>query len=133
MSDSRTARVPRAKAKVYLNRATELLKAVDWALGSSNPDAAAGSAIHGGIAAADAFVIFFHGLRSKGTDHHEAIGLVRRCSSPRSDDVARHLQQLLDRKNEVEYEDREVEMRDARELATHARRLVDLVRSEFDE
>jgi hypothetical protein len=115
---------------VYLKRATELLKAVDWGLETSNPDAAAGNAIHAGIAAADAFVIHVLAMRSKGTDHHEAVGLVRRSPSPRSGDVARHLQQLLDRKNEVEYEDREVDMKDARDLAKHARRLVDLARLE---
>lgn len=127
----RTVRVTRVRSKVYLARATELLKAVDWAISTSNPDAAAGNAIHAGIAAAEVFVIHFLAMRSKGTGHHEAIGLVKRCSSPRRSEVARHLQLLLDRKNVIEYDDRMIEMKDARELDERAHRLVDIALSEL--
>jgi hypothetical protein len=76
MPPARTLEVTRTRAAVYLARAERLLEAVDWALKVNNPDAAAGKAIHGGIAAADAFLIFHLGLRGNDTDHTAVIGLI---------------------------------------------------------
>jgi hypothetical protein len=131
MSPARTVAVPRARARVYLARAGRLIEAVDWALTAQNADAAAGSAIHCGIAAADSFLIFHLGLRGADTDHRAVVGLIARCSSPRKDAIGHHLVALLTRKNEVEYEDSAVGIGDAQELAQHAHRLLDLVRTEL--
>ena|SRR5579863_4881635 len=131
MPPARTVVVARPRARVYLARAVRLLEAVDWALGVQNADAAAGSAVHCGIAGADAFVIFHLGLRGNDTDHNAVVSLIARCSSPRKDAISRHLMALLTRKNEVEYEDRAVGMADARELAQHAHRLLESVRTEL--
>jgi hypothetical protein len=130
MTDPRRVDVPRSRVKVYLARAGALLKGVDWGLEESNPDVAAENAIHAGIAAADAFLIFHVGFRSSARSHHETLLLLVQTEAAPRGEVAHHLQRLLNRKNEVEYEDRSTSIGDAKELAKHARRLVELVRAE---
>jgi HEPN domain-containing protein len=115
---------------VYLRRAEELLKAVDWGLAEGKPNVAAINAVQSGVSAADAYVVFHLGMRSAATDHREVVGLIARCPSESKADVGRHLQRLLDKKNEVEYQDREVALADSKDLARHAHRLFEAVRAE---
>jgi HEPN domain-containing protein len=128
---SRTTDVPRARSRVYLRRAEELLKAVDWGLSEGKSNVAAINAVQSGISAADAYVVFHLGIRSSATHHPEVVGLVARCPAETKAEVGRHLQRLLDRKNEVEYQDREIALADAKDLARHAHRLYDAVRAEL--
>ena len=92
---------------------------------------AAINAVHAGISAVDAFVADQLGRRSAGSDHHEALALIASSPSSSRSAIGQHFQRLLDRKNEVEYQDREVTIADARELARHAHRLFDAVRAEL--
>ncbi|HKN06698.1 MAG TPA: hypothetical protein VJ021_03700 [Thermoplasmata archaeon] len=127
MAESRVEVLPKARAKVYLRRAENLLKTMEWAEREQNPDGVAINAVQTAISLGDAFTVFFLQERSRGQDHHEVVGLATRCKSPAAAEVGQSLHRILYRKNEVEYEGREVLLSDARELAKQVRRLSSLV------
>jgi HEPN domain-containing protein len=129
----RTADVPRGRSRVYLRRAEQLMEGVDWGIEQDNASVAALNAVHASISAVDAFLVHRLGRRSSGLDHHESLRLVASSKSPAKREIGQHLQRVLDKKNEVEYQDREVTLGDARELAKHAHRLLDAVRKQLDE
>ena len=108
------------------------MKAVDWGIEQGNPSAVADAAVQASISAVDAFLVHHLGKRSGGTDHHESLNLVASSNSPAKREIGQHLQRVLDRKNEVEYQDRDVTRDDAKELTKHARRLLDTVRKQID-
>lgn len=114
MAPLRVANVPRVRAQVYLRRAEELLKAVDRGLDQELANVGAVNAVQAAISATDAFLVRHLGQRSTGSDHHEAITLLASVLSPSRREVGHHLQRVLNRKNEVEYQDRDVTLRDAR-------------------
>lgn len=131
MVSARTSDVPRTRSAIYLRRAQELLRAVDWGTVQGLPNVVAVNSVQASISAVDAFLVQELGQRSTGTDHHEVLNLVASSDSPRRREVAQHLQRVLDRKNEVEYQDREVTLRDGIELSKHAHRLVDIVQRQL--
>ncbi|HEY6239028.1 MAG TPA: HEPN domain-containing protein [Thermoplasmata archaeon] len=131
MPRRRSADVPRARSGVYLRRAEELLKAADWGLEQRLANVGAVNAVQAGISATDAFLVHHLGQRSTGADHHEAMGLLAMVTGAGVREIGQHLQRILDRKSEVEYQDREVTLNDAKELTKHARRLLVRVQSEL--
>jgi HEPN domain-containing protein len=127
MPSRRRADVPRGRTSVYLRRADELLRAADWGLEHKFANVGAVNAVQSAISATDAFLVHHLGQRSTGGDHHEAMGLLASVTSAETREIGRHFQRILNRKSEVEYQDREVTLADALELATHAHRLLDRV------
>ena len=123
MFESRAEVLPKARSKVYLRRADNLLRTMEWAEKEQNPDGVATNAVQAAISLGDAYTVFFLQRRCRGQDHHEVTGLVTRCKSSDSRAVAESLHRILGRKNEVEYEGREVRLTDARQLAKQVRRL----------
>jgi HEPN domain-containing protein len=109
------------------------MQAVDWGIEQGNANAVAVAAVQASISAVDAFLVHHLGKRSGGTDHHGSLNLVASSSAPAKREIGQHLQRVLDRKNEVEYQDREVTLADAKELAKHAHRLLDIVRKQLEE
>ncbi len=107
------------------------MKAVDWGIDSGNASVAAVNSVQAAISATDAFLVHHLGKKSVGTDHREVLTLVARADSSVKRDIGKHLQRILDRKNEVEYQDREVTLADAKELQKHAHRLLGAVRQTF--
>jgi len=129
MADARVEVLPKTQSRVYLRRAANLLKTMEWAEEERNPDGVATNAVQAAIGLGDAYTVFFLQRRSRGQDHHEVVGLVARCQSSNAAEVGQLLQRILNRKSEVEYQAREVDLRDAREVARHVRKLSALVRS----
>jgi hypothetical protein len=131
MSPPRTTDVPPRRSQVYLRRAEQLVRGVEWGIGEGNASVAAVCAVQGSISAVDAYLVHQLGKRSSGTDHYESLKLLAGSTSPAKQEIAQHLQRVLDRKNEVESQDRDVTLGDAKDLAKHARRLLDAVRREL--
>ena len=127
----RTVAVPKPKATVYLHRARNLLEAMENAEERKNNDAVATSGIQATIAFADAFTIARLGLRCRGQDHQEVVGLISRVGTERAADLAAKVQAVLNRKTEVEYGDREVSSADANRIARAVREISQLVALEF--
>lgn len=103
----------------YLAKAEEFLRS---ALDNANTrrwNAAALSAIHVGIAAADAVLVFERGLRSASQRHEDVLDLLAGPGADRSSALA-HLRRILARKNVVEYESRLFSRGEAEEIVRHA-------------
>jgi hypothetical protein len=98
----------------------------------SNPDGVATNAVQAAVALGDAYTICFRKERCRGQDHHEVLALIARCKAPNAGEVGSNLSRILDRKSEVEYEDRAVNLKDARELARRTRTLSVLVHAEVE-
>jgi hypothetical protein len=128
MTNLRVELLPRSRAVVYLRRADNLLKTMEWADREENPDGLATSAIQAAIALGDAFTISFLQRRSRGQDHLEVLLLIRQCKAASAPVVSRLLQRVIVRKEDVQYKSREVQLHDARELAKHTRALNAVVR-----
>jgi hypothetical protein len=131
MAAGRVEVLPKSHAGIYLRRAANLVKTMEWAEEVRNVDGTATNAVQAAIALGDAFTVFFTGQRSRGQDHHEVISLVARCKSTSAPEVGSLLQRILDRKAEVEYEGRDVKLSEARELAKRVRRLFAVVTREM--
>jgi len=108
------------------------MKGVEWGIEQGNARVAAANAVQASISAVDAFLVHQLGKRPSGTDHHESLRLVASSRSPSKREIGQHLQRVLDRKNEVDYQDREVTLGDAKELVKHALRLLDMVRKQIE-
>lgn len=129
MTAPRVEILAKSRAAVYLRRAENLLKVMDVADTAGNPDAIATNAIQAGIALGDAFTVSMLQRRSRGQDHGEVVLLIRQCSCPATSEIAKLIQQILNRRTAILYASEEVTLRDARELARFARKLHSVVRT----
>lgn len=92
----------------YMRKAQECLDAARDASAKQNNNAAVINAIHCGISASDALLVFFKGIRSSGQNHNETISLLRTLDFNKEEmnNKTRQLQHLLQIKNAAEYEER---------------------------
>lgn len=132
MPQTRVQVLPQSKALVYLARADNLLVTMELAERESNPDGVATCAVQAAVALGDAYTIYFRKERCRGQDHHEVLALIARCQTPNAGEVGSTLSRILDRKGEVEYAERAVILRDARELASRVRALRALIYAEVE-
>lgn len=121
-------REDRAAHANYLAKAEEFLRSALENVASRRWNAAALSAIHAGIAGADAVLVFERGLRSAGERHEDVLDLLGGPGQDRSSALA-HLRRVLARKNVIEYESRLFSQREAEEIVQHAERFLGWVRS----
>lgn len=112
-------REERAAHVNYLAKAEEFLRAALDNAASRRWNAAALSAIHAGIAAADAVLVFERGMRGAGQRHEDVLDLLVGPGADRSSALA-HLRRILGRKNVVEYESRLFSQREAEDVVQHA-------------
>ena len=112
----------------YLAKAEEFLRSALDNIASRRWNAAALSAIHAGIAAADAVLVFERGVRSVSQRHEDVVDLLTGSGTDRSAALA-HLRQMLTRKNAVEYESRLFSQQEAEEIVRHAERFLAWVRN----
>jgi hypothetical protein len=82
------------------------------------------AAIHAGISSVDAYLAGVYGLRSASREHAESARLLRELGGGPVAERASALERLLARKTLVEYEDRLVTPREAREAFARAERMV---------
>ncbi len=123
--------VDKWKAKsVYLARAEQYGRAMNFCLNSRDWDACGGNAIHCVISAADAFCIHFKAQRYKGADHREAIEFFR--SLIRSEEhkrASQRLAELLRIKTDAEYGDRNLSEKEAGQAKLSAERFLAYVKA----
>jgi HEPN domain-containing protein len=112
----------------YLAKAEEFLRSALENVASQRWNAAALSAIHAGIAAADAVLVFERGIRSVSQRHEDVLDLLVGPGGDRSSALA-HLRRILARKNVVEYESRLFARREAEEVVQHAERFLGWART----
>ena len=114
----------------YLKKSAEFHEAMQECLSKGKWNAVGLNAIHAGISAADALLVFFHGMRSTSPKHDDIIKLVTSLISHRdvSSNIS-HLRNLIGMKNIVEYEVRLIDRQEALSLAKHATRFFEWVTS----
>jgi HEPN domain-containing protein len=123
----RVTALSKQKAAVYLRRARNLLAAATLAEDRKNWDGVAVASVQATISFADAFTVRTLGLRSHGQDHGEVVPLISRVSTEAASELARCVQTVLNRKNDVEYGAREVSANDARQILRVARKIEAIV------
>lgn len=114
---------PRHDAVIALAKCREFTEAAQNELGACRWDSAGLSAIHAGIAAADAALIASAGVRSISRDHGAVLSLLEDQVPEYSAGQRRQLAGLIKMKNQVAYEQRMLEEIEARQLVDHATRL----------
>ncbi len=115
----------------YLKKAREFAAAMDTALQEEHWNATGLAAVHAAISAGDALLAAFVGIRSAEQDHRQIVTLLADHLGNVGVQAARHVQRVIAKKNLVEYEERLVRRADALQMATHVRRLMDLVKSKI--
>jgi HEPN domain-containing protein len=124
----RSRREERAAHTRYWAKAEEFLRSALDNVASRRWNAAALSAVHAGIAAADAVLVYERGLRSVSQRHEDVVDLLAGPGSDRSSALA-HLRRILARKNVVEYESRLFSRQEAEEIVQHAERFLSWARA----
>jgi hypothetical protein len=85
--------------------------------------------IHSTISACDALTVAYIGQRWSGQDHAGLRDLVESLNLPADSSVLKQISDILDKKNQVEYESREFTSGEARSLEKQASRVLDWVRA----
>lgn len=126
----KTATVSKSDYSNYLKKAAEFHETMQDGLSQGKWNAVGLNAIHTGISAADALLVFFHGMRSTSPKHDDIIKLIVSLITHRDIKTnAQHLRNLINMKNIVEYEVRLIDRHEALILSKHATRFFDWVRS----
>ena len=125
-----TRSIDKAQYQNYWKKAVELREASRHCMVSRKWNAAAFNAIHASISANDALLVFFHGLRSRGPKHDDAVKLLSLyIKHEKTSSNAAHLKKLLTLKNVVEYESRLFTQGEAQKITRHAERFMEWVES----
>lgn len=123
---SRTRPVTRAEVRSFLGKAEEWLETAKEAMEHQRYTAAAGTAIHAGINAADT-ICGARLARRSAEAHHEAVAMLRTIPHLGTE-AANHLSRLLQKKHKAEYDPSPISASDARTAIDQAEKLVRLAR-----
>ena len=126
----KTAPVHKSDYSNYVKKAVEFHGAMQESLSGGKWNAVGLNAIHAGISAADALLVFFHGVRSTSPKHDDIIKLMTSLISHKDiKSQATHLRSLIYMKNIVEYEVRLIDRHEALALSKHASRFLEWVQA----
>jgi hypothetical protein len=120
---AQTRPAPASDAAAYLAKAREFLRAAADSHELGNLIAAAGNAVHAGIAAADAIAARRAASVWRG-EHAQAAGHLERSADVDGREAARHLRRLLPLKNRADYDPDPVAPAEARAALQAAERIV---------
>lgn len=116
----KTAKVEKQLYINFLKKALEYRDTMRGSISSNNWNAASLNAIHAGISANDAVLVFFHGLRSISPKHEDAVNLLRELiKDDKVKENATHLSKLIFAKNMVENESRLFSQSEAYSISKH--------------
>lgn len=126
----KTTTVSKSDYLNYLKKADEFHDAMRDSLSKGKWNAVGLNAIHSGISATDALLVFFHGIRSTSPKHDDIIKLAISLISHRDMRTnVSHLRNLITMKNVIEYEVRLIDRHEALMLSKHATRFLEWVKS----
>jgi len=127
---SKNSRVRPATAqdgRIALQKAQQFAEAAKSELAHERWDSAGLNAIHSGICAADAILIYTAGVRCASQDHENVSTLLLRSVPSFKGSPRTQLLGLLKMKNTVAYEQRLITQREASDLVTSATRFLSWV------
>lgn len=124
MARGKTRSVKASDAAAYLAKAEQFLDTMEQALQARQWDSAGLQAVHSVISASDALLAYYGGVRSVEPDHREVAGLLQDILGKEAAAAIRHVSRVIAKKNVVEYEQRRLTKKEAREMAEHASRFI---------
>ena len=113
-----------AAAKLYHAKAREFAEAMRNSLAAGQWDTAGLSAVHAVISAADALLAAYGGVRSAEADHRAAARLLEEVMGNAAASASRHISFVIAKKNVIEYEQRRLFEKEARDIAEHTERFL---------
>jgi hypothetical protein len=116
--------VPKARYRVYRDRANEFATQMDRAAAESAWSSVGLLAVHTVISACDALTVEQAGRRWSGQDHSGIVGMVESLDLPDTKKVLRQISDVLEMKNQVEYESRPFTERESEDLRLAAARIL---------
>lgn len=128
--EPQTRRVDKSKASTFWSRAQQCAVAMDDALEKGHWEAAGINAVHCAISANDEVLVALRGIRPASQDHKDAVRvLLSQFKEEDAQSAAKRLGTILSKKSRVEYEQKRMTEREAREIALDAQRFFEWVRS----
>jgi uncharacterized protein (UPF0332 family) len=121
----RIRKVGAPETRRAISLAKECLESAEHALASSRWHVAGFTAIHAGVAAADAALGAAAGFRSASPDHHAVVRMLRESVEGFPASASRQITGLLQQRTAVMYDSRVVTEAEARALVDQARRFVE--------
>ena len=109
----------------FFAKAREFMDTMEQALAASQWDSVGLQAVHTVISASDAVAVYYGGVRSAEPDHRAVVGLLEDILGSDIAAASRHVSNVIAKKNTVEYEQRRLTAKEARDMAEHARRFVE--------
>lgn len=110
-----TTAVPKEHCRDYAGKAQQGFRVMQWCLQDREWDSVLLNGVHASINLSDAISVFQIGQRSTGKDHRDAISLLTQAlpNNKMIKKNAARLLEILDCKNEVEYEPRRFKEKEA--------------------
>lgn len=124
---ARTEPLPKSRHLVYLARAKEFSGQMERASSEKAWNSVGLLGVHSVISACDALTILFAGRRWSGQTHGGVLGMVRDLNIPNADAALRQVADVLEMKNQVEYEARVFTEGEALALKRRSERILNWV------
>jgi hypothetical protein len=127
--------VDRVMYSNYLKKAIENYEGAVQTLKNSAYNAAAVSAVHSAISAADAYCVSSLGLRCTSARHEDAADLIMEIPGNKNEKtlISKKFKMIVSIKNMAEYEERLVKPKEAEKAVAEAGELLRLIKSELKE
>lgn len=121
---ARTEPLPKSRYLVYLQRAKEFSGQMERAASDRAWNSVGLLGVHSVISACDALTVRLGGRRWSGQSHSGVLDVVRDLNLPDPDPLLRQIAEILELKNQVEYEDRVFTEKEALELKRTSERIL---------
>jgi hypothetical protein len=123
--ERKTRAVDKGRYKAFFAKARDFAFMMDISIEEEKWNSAGLQAVHAVISASDAVIVYYGGVRSAELDHREVVGLLQDIIGEGMSAAGRHVTRVIAKKNLVEYEERLITPKEARDMAEHARRFLD--------
>jgi HEPN domain-containing protein len=123
----KTRAVDKGEYGDFLVKAKDFASMMDLSLEAGKWNSAGLQAVHTVISASDAVIVYYGGVRSIELDHREVVGLLHDIIGEAAATAGRHVSRVIAKKNLIEYEQRSITQKDAREMVDHAKRFLEWV------
>ncbi len=124
---ARTESLSKSRHIVYLDRAREFSQQMERASAERAWNSVGLLGVHSVISACDALTIHLAGRRWSGHGHGGVLGIVGELNLPDADTPLRQIADVLELKNQVEYEARVFTEKEALELKRRSERILSWV------
>lgn len=132
VNEPQTKRVDKSMAVAFWDRAQQCATAMNDALHKGHWEAAGINAVHCAISANDAVLVALRGIRPASQDHKDAVRvLLSQFKEEDAQSAAKRLGAIISKKSRVEYEQKRMTEREAREIVLDAQRFLEWAKTRF--